>query len=390
MKINRLIVLLLISGALTFCSFYGKSSSYGILWFVIGLPVVSGIYTLYIYSKFKIYQTIDKKIVVKGEQVPYKFILSNEDYVSFTNIRVAFSSDVATVKDVDADRIYCLAPHEKIDVETTLSCKYRGEYKAGIKKVFITDWLGIFKVSFPTVTILNMRVLPRVEEINNPELISMDIEAKDASVMPPVKQDNLDIDMRKYVAGDSLKIIHWKASAKKHELMSRKYYDVKKTEAVFVLDLQKVKYEGIKKLAVEDKVLETILSIAKYYVNNRKPFHIIYEQDSINSIVISDKKGFDEFYNCCISLKFNAKRSVSEIIKAMPEYFTSQGFTLIATGNLTEEICSSCSILDNTGAHVSLLNIYDRNEEMNYNLSPRINAINIELEDELSQCLCKA
>lgn len=376
-------------GAIVFISFNGRSTSYAILWFALLFPAVLFGYTYYVYLHFKVYQSIDRKIVVKGENIPFNFILANEDYVTFTNIRVAFKSDVATVDDVDPDEEYCLLPGEKISKSTTLCCKYRGEYKVGVHSVTVTDFLKVFKISYPTLTVINMRVLPRVVDISKPSFIPEANDVKNISCAPPQKRDFLDIDMRQYIAGDSMKIIHWKTSAKRHELMSRKYSDELRTEAVLLLDLSKSKEKGARRLAVEDKVLETVLSVAKYYVKIKEPLRLIYFDGELKNIVIKNKSDFDLFYNRCVDIKFWSTVAVSKIVKAIPSYFNSQAFTMIATCNFTKDMSNVCSMLIQADSAVTLVNVSDKFEREKYDLNQKVNVIPIDLNDDIEQVLNK-
>ena len=389
MKRNRIVLILSVIGSIVFISFNGTSTSYAILWFALLFPAVLFGYTYYVYLHFKVYQNIERKTVVKGERIPFNFILANEDYVTFTNIRVAFKSDVATVDDVDPDEEYCLLPGEKISKSTTLCCKYRGEYKVGVHSVTVTDFLKVFTISYPTLTVINMRVFPRVVDINNPSFIPEINDVKNVSCAPPRKQDYLDIDMRKYISGDSMRIIHWKTSAKRNELISRKYSDELRTEAVMILDLSKSKEKDARKLAVEDKVLETVLSIVKYYVKIKEPLRLIYFDGKLKNIVIKNKADFDLFYNRCVDIKFSSSIALSEIIRAIPSYFNSQAFTMIATCNFTEDMCNVCATLIQAYSAVTLLNVCDKFDPEKYDLNPKVNTIPIDLNDEIDQVLNK-
>ena len=112
MKINRFICLLLVIGCGVFASYYGGNISYALFYLVLMLPVVSFFYTVYVYARFKIYQSIDSYLVVKGDWTNYAFIVANEDFITFRNIKVNFLKDKSTIEEGTQATEYSLLPSE--------------------------------------------------------------------------------------------------------------------------------------------------------------------------------------------------------------------------------------------------------------------------------------
>lgn len=93
MFINRIIMLILIIASAIFASHYGGNVSYALFYMSLSVPVVSILYTFYVYIRFRIYQEIGQRLVVKGDFIPYSFTLANEDYITFRSIKVNFFHD---------------------------------------------------------------------------------------------------------------------------------------------------------------------------------------------------------------------------------------------------------------------------------------------------------
>jgi uncharacterized protein (DUF58 family) len=118
-------------------------------------------------------------------------------------------------------------------------------------------------------------------------------------------QEELDTEMRKYYPGDSRKRIHWKASAKMGELISRKYQYIPKAQTVVFMDLVKIKDEDLKVVGYEDKIIESVLAIVNYYANRRVVSHIIYDHDGVKQTPIGSNDDFNVFYKACVPLQFH-------------------------------------------------------------------------------------
>ena len=86
MKRNRIILIILWIMSLVGISFFGGTVSYGFYAAVTLVPLVSFVYLLLVFLRFKIYQRMDSRHVVADEQSDFYITLQNEDYFAFTSI----------------------------------------------------------------------------------------------------------------------------------------------------------------------------------------------------------------------------------------------------------------------------------------------------------------
>ncbi|MFQ7550835.1 MAG: hypothetical protein ACLRMZ_11630 [Blautia marasmi] len=103
--------LLFIIGSTVLVSFQGKAVSYLLFYFSLLLPLLALLYSLYVYFRFKIVQDVSH-LVVKGEKVPYRLILGNEDFLPFTDITLHFYTDMVRMHDSSGQKMehLCLLP----------------------------------------------------------------------------------------------------------------------------------------------------------------------------------------------------------------------------------------------------------------------------------------
>lgn len=335
---NRLIIIILIIITGTFASFYGGNISYAFFYLSLSIPIISLCYTFYVYIRLKMYQTIGKRTVVKGEVTEYEFQISNEDVVYYQNICVLFYQDKSRVLKLDPAKAYQLLPGETQSLSTSICCNYRGEYYVGAKSVTITDFLNLFSITYPVFTKMKVLVLPRIVKLKEINLISFNPDSKQ-HFNNKNDEEEPDIEVRKYVSGDNKKRIHWKASARKNELFTRKNTSIPKMGVTVYMDLHPIKEEELTSIIVKDKIIESVLAIAEHCKNKHIPCEIYYEQLGLQCIEIQNQLDFDLFYRQCVEMRFHAKLEIDEMIdtvqqKGLSKYRTNQN--IIITHNIVD------------------------------------------------------
>ena len=205
--------------SLILISTYGGTVSYGIFFGLTLIPFISFLYILFVWIFHRVYQEIGSRNIVCGQSVPYYFVLKNESFFAFAGIKVFFYSNFSYVEELPEEIEYELLPGEQYKYETSFVCKYRGEYEVGIKEIIISDFWGLFGIKFA--------VRESKKVIAAPKLIQLDELKSVSDISAMMQRDHLqttepDVVTREYVAGDALKQINWKATARESKLMTRK------------------------------------------------------------------------------------------------------------------------------------------------------------------------
>lgn len=220
---KKLIYFALLIGSVVLVSFRGNAVSWLIFYFMLSLPLLALLYALYVYCRFRIGQQVSR-YVNKGEAVPYRLRLANEDLLLISGIGLNFYTDTVQVLKVKPDGTkipyeqepdsFSLLPHQQKNVEVTLICKYRGTYQVGVKSVSVTDFFGLFTITYPMMSHIRLTARPRILTLRQlgEKLKVRDPKKNRASAAR--LQEMLDFELKKYTAGDSLRRIHWKNSAK--------------------------------------------------------------------------------------------------------------------------------------------------------------------------------
>lgn len=359
MKINRLIFAGAIIGSGIFVSYYGGNISYAFFYLSLLIPLIAYLYTLYVYFRFKIYQSMDNYLVVKGDWTMYSFIIANEDYVTFRNVKVNFLSDKSTIEKTNQEVEYSLLPSESERMETRIKCNYRGEYEVGVNSIKVTDFLYLFSITYPINSKLKAIVLPRVVPIEKLGIAPPQSDVKNPTRFSNNAEEELDTELRKYNPGDSRKRIHWKASAKLNELTSRKYQHIPKSNISLFMDLVKIKEDDLKVVIAEDKIIESVLAIANFYAMRNMRSEIIYEMEGTKKISIASRDDFNAFYKACVSIRFGSEYPVSELLRERIQRGEQGVFCVVATHLLTKELYRMALLALSGGNHVCILLMSD-------------------------------
>lgn len=359
MIINRLICIALIIASSVFASYHGGNISYALFYLSLLIPVISFLYTVYVYTRFKLYQSIASFLVVKGDWIAYSFIIANEDVITFRNVKVNFFSDKSTIEEAKITS-YSLLPSESEKLETRIKCNYRGEYDVGVDSIEIMDFLYLFRITYPIRNKLKAVVLPRVVPIEQLGIAPPQQDVKNPFSFSNTAQEELDTEVRKYYPGDSRKRIHWKVTARMRELISRKYQHIPKAEIAIFMDLKKMKDDDeLKVVIAEDKIIECVLAITNYYMKRKTPSMILFEMDGKQRLTIASKDDFEVFYKTCAKIHFEGSIPVHDLMRERLLLKDDGLFCVVVTHYLTKELSVASMQAVTNSNYVCILFISD-------------------------------
>ncbi|MBE5873752.1 MAG: DUF58 domain-containing protein [Lachnospiraceae bacterium] len=293
MKKNRLFLLLLWILSLVGISFYGGPVSYGFFIMVTMVPVISLIYLLCVFIRFRIYQELDSNSLVSNQMVPFYFTLQNEDYFTYSGVRVSFFSSFCAIHDLEDNVEYELLPGTGIRRETSLVCRYRGEYEVGIEKVRIQDCFRLFQITYRNRETLRVMVKPNRVQLSGLRSVEDLLAAAGESRQRKAEPDVL---VRKYVQGDDIRHMHWKATAASGELLVRNKIGEEQQGVSILMSTCRFSKKQAEYLPPENKVLETALALTYYFVNKKIAVRTCYLEEHVVETVTESVDRYDGYY----------------------------------------------------------------------------------------------
>jgi len=355
MLLYRLIMIGIIIATGVLVSFKGGVISYSLFSLALLIPLTSVVYLFYVFFRFRIYQFVDRKTVVKCQQVPYVFTLANEDFITYSCVRVTFLTDFSTYEHVDSDKKYCLSSGERINHETMISCKYRGEYAIGIDKVIISDFLNLFHLTYACPSKINVRVLPRIVQLDTLSIAPAEEDMKLNKRNPGGSSLVPDNEVRQYYNGDPLNRIHWKSTAKSQKLMVRNFMAEPKPSITLFLDSSLPSLSEKDAIVYSDKVIECALAISNYLLIHKNEYTVFYEKRNLIRQPIRNKSDFDLFYNTCCQLPFQKQEAGSTLLSSGLALLENPSHCLFVTAAPSDALSIVCNEAVNYGHTMTIL-----------------------------------
>ncbi len=353
MWLRRILFLLLIIITAVFASFYGGPLPYALFYLSLLLPLLSYLYLLYIYNRFRVYQLIEKKTLVKYESVPFQFILANEDFLTYAHIRVTFLDDYSSLEQVDASHSYTLLPGDREEYATTLMCRYCGNYKVGIDRIVLEDYFRIFRLSYRCPTPMEVHVLPRVLQ---PERLSLFSSTAEGLRLTNNQNSPFpDAETRSYRLGDSPRMIHWKAFARQGELLTRKQLPEPKPEQHIFLDLDLPVLDEAEYLPRFDILAESTLAIADFYLRTKAPCNVYAGTGELQRFQLHSQRDFDLLYAFFCGNERISGLSATKLLTGFSYNDITNTKCIIITTDPKPELAAACTTLLDNGNHIAVL-----------------------------------
>ena len=290
-------------------SFYGGPVSYTVFFGLLLITPISLIYLFIVYQFFKLYQVIGIKHISAYEPVPYYFVLQNEYLLNFCNISIKTYSTFSYIDQLqrDGDVSYELLPGESVRYDTTLICRYRGDYFVGIKEITIVDFFKLFRITYRVPEPLNATVAPRIVKLDSlnsiPELTLSTFREN------PRLSTDFDAAVREYIPGDPLKGINWKATARTGKLKSRLTYGEQRQGISIFLDTNRIDNDKYVFVPLENKCLEIVLALTNYFSMYSIPTTLFYSQGMPLRATCNESHELETFLDTVSAVKFRSDES---------------------------------------------------------------------------------
>ena len=314
MLVSRIVIIVLWILSLIGISFFGGPVSYGIFAAITAVPVVSIIYLLIIIVRFKIYQKVESKNVTANDVTDFYITLQNEDFFTYSSVRILFFPTFSSIEGIDDSTVYELMPRSGIKKETSLICKYRGVYEVGVKSVIIEDYFRIFKFTYKNREPFRVNVLTQIVHIDSIKSFDYSFVNELDSINNPIETDVL---VRDYIEGDELKKINWKLTAKTGKLLTRKDAGEMKRGISIVMDSARYYEKPEEYLPIENKIMETAIALSLYFSSCNSVVNFHAYEGKHEEFVISNSYEFASFYDYTSTFKFQKNNTKENLFSSV-------------------------------------------------------------------------
>jgi hypothetical protein len=125
------------------------------------------------------------------------------------------------------------------------------------------------------------------------------------------------------------------------------------------MDLMKIEAAELNVIIAEDKIIESILAVANYYVSHNIACNIIFDMGGARQIPVYSKRDFNAFYEYCVNIRFNAGTPVGELMSQRLQRGDDGNFYLVATNRLDKDLYFTSLKVISQGNRICILYISD-------------------------------
>lgn len=270
----------------------GPGGSYLLIALVSAL-IISFVVFFWTVKTLKYELTVSEDILNKNECLEAILNIKKEGFLPTAFIKFSFNSTVHFSSENEENNCIIIFGQDSYDIRKTYKSVFFGSGYINIENLTISDYLGIFTFNLrDSGKFLNnsspllkpVKVYPDIPDINGRDDFARSLtDAVSFDDSEETSQSMVSIngvpgyDHRKYVPGDNLKLINWKISAKRGELLVRQLEGTGSTEQVFVLIRDDLYFEESQLAA------EAMLGMAMIFAKAELPVKVvvyIHETDS--------------------------------------------------------------------------------------------------------------
>src|SRR6188768_896600 len=168
----------------------------------------------------------------------------------------------------------------------------RGEYHFGDLIIYASSLLGFLSRRFDSKVRQMVPVYPSFFQMRKYDLIARDAQTNEAGTKK-LRKLGLSLEfehVKEYTRGDDIRIINWKATARKGGLMVNNYLDERSQQVFCIVDKGRLMKMPFDKLSLLDYAINSSLVMCNVSLRRHDRFGLITFAEKIGTILPADKK----------------------------------------------------------------------------------------------------
>jgi uncharacterized protein (DUF58 family) len=210
-----------------------------------------------------------------GEKIPVRLRLTNRAWLPMPWLMVEDRVPL-DLKEMDSYRsVLSVGSLAQLDHSYTLYAKRRGYYTVGPLTLTTGDLFGFAEATWQEQSPVYVTVYPEVLPLHKLGLPSRSPFGTLSSRQRIFEDPNRMAGVRSYASGDSMRRIHWKASAHEDTLLVKKFQPAIALNVTIILDLNREAYPLNGAIGASEWAIVVAASVASYVVGQRQPIGLI-------------------------------------------------------------------------------------------------------------------
>ncbi len=205
-----------------------------------------------------------------------------------------------------------LNPGQSKTIRYNLRPVKRGKYEFGNINIFINSILALVSRRVIINENKSVPVFPSFIQMQTYELLAISNRLVDTGIKRIRRiGQNLEFEkIKKYVAGDDIRTINWKATARKSELMVNNFQDERSQQVYSLIDKGRVMQMPFNGLSLLDYAINSSLVISNIAIKKSDRAGLLTFQDKVNTVLPASK--VNKQVSTILEVLYNQKTSFRE------------------------------------------------------------------------------
>ncbi|MCL2842155.1 MAG: DUF58 domain-containing protein [Oscillospiraceae bacterium] len=297
---------------------------------------------------FAMTAALDSSQVEKGQLARYTLTIQNHSIFPHFCVRVCFQVEQAALF-VDCRESSLFVPARKCASATvSVRSNYRGNYAIGPDAIFLYDCLGLFRWKKRLPPPRPLCVVPWIYPIS---ALPLDTghrgEAAATNQIPQADYSEIS-DLRQYRPSDSFRNIHWKASAKRGELISKHFQDTGAHTVFLCIDNSVMQGSDEAALVLEDQMMDALVSVMAH-CTERGYRTVLHHMGAHNPAPVAD---FHRLFQTAAHLDFDGSGNFDGYLLSFLHTYRTCANLILLLQELTPATVSALQSYGARGQHV--------------------------------------
>jgi len=316
MKKTRFAYLIILFFSLIFIYLYGGVLSWSFFYFITILPIISFINLFIIYKSFSFEEKTNKTQYIKGDNLIYTCEIIIHHFLPLAYIILYIKTPETYMHDLLDKKELFISNKKTVSYTYKTRCTYRGKYVTGVDTFEFIDVLNLFRLTYSPKIKNSIIIYPKIKIINESDVLSLSTSQQHISFFNANSGSDSTPDIRKYLYGDSSKLIHWKLSSKIDELLIRKRETTLDNQTIIAIDFKKLTMDPKKRLFYEDLLIEDILATIYYLMTHNIPVDVVFNYEGLKSQYINTSTEFYKLYTLLAKISFSDNANLENILSS--------------------------------------------------------------------------
>ncbi|MBP5420963.1 MAG: DUF58 domain-containing protein [Paludibacteraceae bacterium] len=185
-----------------------------------------------------------------------------------------------------------ILPKEEKKLIYNLIPQRRGEYLFEKIHLYVSSKWGLAERHFMEDTPARVKVFPSFLFIRNMELLSIENKTRECGIKQVRRiGSSTEFDqIKEYVIGDDYRMINWKATARKHQLMLNLYTDEQSQQVFNVIDKGRGMQHTFQDMSLLDYSINATLSLSYMVIQHRDNAGLITFERKVDTYIPASRK----------------------------------------------------------------------------------------------------